>query len=241
VNPHLRFLLFLILAYCVTWVCWIPLIWIGPGGLQETLATAGQFGPLLAAFLFADDRRELAKRMVQWRVNIVCYLAAIGLPLLALILAQVIAGESVAFEFTPELIPHFVVIFFIGGPLGEEPGWRGFALPYLLKRWSPLAASAILAVIWACWHLPLWWTSADGLPPFHIYILDVAAITLVMTWLHLRSSASVLMAILFHASLNTIFVRAAQYEAPLHSVLAWWIIAAALLAAGAINWFTNRK
>jgi membrane protease YdiL (CAAX protease family) len=180
--------------------------------------------------------------MVQWRVNIICYLAAIGLPLLALILSQIIAGAPVSFEVTPELIPHFISIFFIGGPLGEEPGWRGFALPYLLERSNPIVASAILAVIWACWHLPLWFIPGAEVPrPFVLYMLGVAAITLVMTWLHLRSNGSVLLAMLFHASLNTVFVRAAQYEAPLHGVLAWWIIAAALVAVGGINIFRNRQ
>jgi membrane protease YdiL (CAAX protease family) len=242
VNPHHYLLRFLIVAYGITWTCWIPLVWIEPGGLQEILATAGQFGPLIAAFLFTSDRRGLARRMVQWWVNIICYLAALGLPPLAHTLAQIIAGAPVSFEVTPELIPHLASILFIGGPLGEEPGWRGFALPRLLARWNPIMASAILAVIWACWHLPLWWIpGAEGLPPFPMYIIGVAAITLVMTWLHLRSNGSVLLAMLFHASLNTVFVRAAQYQAPLHGVLAWWIIAAALVATGGIKWFSNRQ
>jgi uncharacterized protein len=242
VNHDFRLPLFLITAYGITWACWIPLVWIEPGGLQEILATAGQFGPLIAAFLFAGDRQKLAQRIIQWRVNIVCYVAALGLPMLALILAQIIAGAPVSFEVTPELIPHLIVILLIGGPLGEEPGWRGFALPHLLKRWSPIAASAILTVIWACWHLPLWFIPGAEVPrPFPLYILGVAAITLVMTWLHLRSNGSVLLAMLFHASLNTVFVRAAQYEAPLHGIIAWWIIAAALIAVGGTNWFTIRK
>ncbi len=239
-NPHLRLSLFLLTAYGITWACWVPLVWIEPGALQEILATAGQFGPLIAAFLFTDDRRTLAHRMVQWRVNVVCYLAALGLPPLALILALIITGEFISFEVSVEVIPHLAMIFFIGGPFGEEPGWRGFALPHLLKRRSPIVASAILTVIWAFWHLPLWFIPGAEVPkPFFIYVLGVAAITLVMTWLHFRSNGSVLMAVLFHASLNTVFVRAAQYVDPLYNVLAWWIIAAALVAVGGVKWFTG--
>jgi CAAX protease family protein len=204
VNPHLRLSLFLLTAYGITWACWIPLVWIEPGALHEILANAGQFGPLVAAFIFAEDRRKLAHRMVQWRVNIICYIAAIGLPLLAVILAQIIGGESASFDVSVELIPHLVTILFIGGPLGEEAGWRGFALPHLLKRWSPIIAGGILTLIWAFWHLPLWFIPGAEVPkPFFIYALGVAAITLVMTWLHYRSNGSVLMAMLLHASLNT--------------------------------------
>ncbi len=241
-HTHLRLPLFVLTAYGITWTCWIPLVWIEPGALQEILATAGQFGPLIAAFVFTEDCRNLAHRLVQWRVTIICYLAALGLPPLALILAQFIASESISFEVSVEVIPHLVMILFIGGPFGEEPGWRGFALPHLFKQWSPIVASAILTVIWALWHLPLWFIPGAEVPkPFFIYVLGVAAITLVMTWLHFRSNGSVLMAILFHASLNTVFVRAAQHVDPLYNVLAWWIIAAALVAVGRINWFIRTE
>ena len=241
-NSLFRLPLFIITAYGVTWACWIPLVWVEPGGLQEILATAGQFGPLFAAFLFSDNRRGLAQRMAQWRVTIICYIAALGIPPLAFVLARIIAVEPVSFAVTPELVPHFVTILFIGGPLGEEPGWRGFALPYLLKHWSPIVASAILAVIWAGWHLPLWFIPGAEVPkPFFFYMLGVSAITVVMTWLHLRSNGSVLMAILLHASLNTVFVSAAQYDAPLQGILAWWIIAAALVASGGVGWFNFRQ
>jgi membrane protease YdiL (CAAX protease family) len=238
VYPHLRLPLIVLSAYGITWACWIPLIWIEPGALHEILATAGQFGPLIAAFVFTEDRRKLAHRLIQWRVNIICYLAALGLPPLALILAQFITGDTISFDVSVELIPHLLVILFIGGPFGEEPGWRGFALPYLLNRWSPIVACAILTVIWAFWHLPLWFIEGAEVPrPFFIYVLGVAAITMVMTWLHFRSNGSVLMAILFHASLNTVFVRAAQYVDPVYNVLAWWIVAAALVAVGGVHWF----
>ncbi len=241
-HPYFRLPLFVLTAYGITWACWIPLVWIEPGALQETLATAGQFGPLIAAFLVTDDRRKLAHRMVQWRVNIICYPAALGLPPLALILAQFVAGDTISFDVSVELIPHLLVILFIGGPFGEEPGWRGFALPHLLKRWSPIVASAILTVIWAFWHLPLWFIPGAEVPkPFLIYVLGVAAITLVMTWLHVRANGSVLLAMLFHASLNLVFVRAAQYVDPLNNVLGWWIVAAALVAVSRINWFVRTE
>lgn len=52
-------------------------------------------------------------------------------------------------------IAVFSITLLYGGPLGEELGWRGFALPYLQKRHSPLRASIILGFFWGLWHAPL--------------------------------------------------------------------------------------
>ena len=92
-----------------------------------------------------------------------------------------------------------------GGPVNEEIGWRGFLLPELLNRYNPFWASLILLPVWAGWHLPLW--RLPGLPhqywPFPYFLMLIAPITFLFTWLHLRSRGSVLIAILFHASINT--------------------------------------
>ena len=65
----------------------------------------------------------------------------------------------------------FVYIFFLGGPLGEEPGWRGFALPRLQRRYGPLVGSLILGPIWAFWHLPIFWIpELSAHHPQHRYV-----------------------------------------------------------------------
>jgi hypothetical protein len=90
------------------------------------------------------------------------------------------------------------------GPLGEEFGWRGFALPRLLDRWTPVQASVILGAIHALWHVPLFFIPA--MPQNHLsyplFAVGVVSIAVIDTWLYLRSGANLLLAILVHLMAN---------------------------------------
>ncbi len=91
------------------------------------------------------------------------------------------------------------------GPVGEEFGWRGFALPRLLEMMTPRAASLVLGAIWAVWHLPAFFISGTpqtrlSLP---IFLLGAVALCVVSTWLFLRTSGSLLLAILLHRLANS--------------------------------------
>ena len=90
---------------------------------------------------------------------------------------------------------------FLINPFGgawEEPGWRGYALPLLLRRHSALVGSAVLGVLWALWHVPMFLT---GLVPWQDAAL-VFALSFVFTAIYLRTAGSVLIAFLLHASIN---------------------------------------
>jgi uncharacterized protein len=87
------------------------------------------------------------------------------------------------------------------GPLGEELGWRGFALPHLLGRWAnhrygALAASLILGLIHAAWHLPLFLVGEMDVPS----LLGTIVGAILVTWLFQHTQGSVLLAVLFHAA-----------------------------------------
>ena len=130
-----------------------------------------------------------------------------------------------------ELPDRFLSIFlFIG--LGEEPGWRGFALPRLQKQRTPLIASLILAAIWALWHLPLMGNEfpAAIIPAF---LMSLLGGTLIQTWLFNRTKGSVFAQMLFHATVNTI---GAGLVLPLCKgpafVLFWYIYATLWLVVG---------
>jgi membrane protease YdiL (CAAX protease family) len=89
--------------------------------------------------------------------------------------------------------------------LGEEVGWRGYALPALQARYSALLASLILGVLWGLWHLPVFFnpdTSYSNLP-FFLFLPFIVLIAIIMTWLFNSTGGSVLMAMFFHAVLNT--------------------------------------
>lgn len=98
----------------------------------------------------------------------------------------------------------FVGYGLFGGPLNEEIGWRGFAMPRLLRRFRPLAATLILGVIWTVWHAPLHFSSfyGDGLLGFLGRFPTNIALTFFFTHLYLKSQGSILLAVLLHTSVN---------------------------------------
>jgi membrane protease YdiL (CAAX protease family) len=96
------------------------------------------------------------------------------------------------------------------GALAEELGWRGFLLPQLRKNRGAAVASLIIGVVWFSWHAPLFWspigTIVSGQPvtmqAVSAYFGFVVGVSFLFTWLYENTSGSVLLAVLFHASIN---------------------------------------
>jgi membrane protease YdiL (CAAX protease family) len=86
--------------------------------------------------------------------------------------------------------------------VGEEVGWRGYALPQLQRGLRPLPASLILAVAWWLWHLEFFLLDDVPLARFPAYLVEVAAVAIILTWLYNRSGGSILLAVVFHAAYN---------------------------------------
>ena len=93
---------------------------------------------------------------------------------------------------------------FLGGPLGEEIGWRGYALPRLQQRFGMAAGSIVLGVLWALWHWPVFFI--PGLDQygqaFVPYILYVTALSVAFAWLYNNTAGSLLLAVLMHTAVN---------------------------------------
>jgi membrane protease YdiL (CAAX protease family) len=97
-----------------------------------------------------------------------------------------------------------IVFTFFSGPIAEEVGWRGFALPRLQKKYSALKSSLILGVLWCCWHTPLFFTTGAtqmGIP-FPIYLVLVLTITIYLTWLYNNTNGSLVITVLGHFCYN---------------------------------------
>lgn len=243
---------FFVLAYLIGWLPW-PLYAAGllPG--TNFLPCA----PLVAALVVAavahgrPGLRDLGSRLIRWRVPWYCYLAAVGLPL-AVIFAT--AGVNVGLGgsgWTLSALPWstLALVFAIrwinplDGPLGEEPGWRGFALPRLQASRSPLASAMLLGVLVAGWHLPLIF-SDEGNPIGWVGIPSTFVITIVYCWLLNRSRGSVLLTMLFHVTQGTITVTTLGYAgADLNRMLwlglgAWTVVALAVVLLDRPAWRT---
>jgi uncharacterized protein len=150
------------------------------------------------------------RRFVLWRVGFGWYLFVfVGIPVIAVLSVVVIPGVVGSFEGLGALAPLsvlgiYVYVLFLGGALGEEPGWRGFALPRLQSMHGPLLGSLILGPLWALWHLPLFWTPWNELTVFNVvvFVLSTTCLAIMYTWVFNNTKGSVLMAILIHATFD---------------------------------------
>ena len=217
---------FLALAVLVTWVVWVPRALESTGVLGGRWATdlgsAHAYGPALAAVLTAawlgrPALRELGARLTRWRVGgrwwavvlvgpPALWLATAGISLA--VGAQWSAVRPPAVEAgVAGLIPLFVVLAVTDG-LGEELGWRGFALPRLLARTGPVAAALLVGIVWAVWHASLHWTDGATLQgtPVWLLLLQLPACSVLYTWVFVRTGGSVLPAIALHTALNVFSV-----------------------------------
>ena len=91
----------------------------------------------------------------------------------------------------------------LGGPLGEEPGWRGFALPRLEQRFGAVRGSLLLGVVWTCWHLPGFLSDAWPHPPFTIYLPMLLIQSLILSFGTNLARFAAIPAILGHALFNS--------------------------------------
>jgi CAAX protease family protein len=135
------------------------------------------------------------------------------------------------------MLALFFVLLALTDGLGEEPGWRGFALPRLLARRNALVASLVLGLLWAAWHLPLLWT--EGSPnyqqPVWLLFLDLPAKSVLFTWVFLRTRGSALLAVLFHASTNLfaispIMAATGGVSCPVTAAASKWVLVLVLVA-----------
>lgn len=222
---------FFVLAFAFTWSRWLPEAAAGRGWLNVDipfwLVLLAGYGPLLAALLVTaltdgwPGIKDLGARLVRWRVAPRVYLIILLLPVfmqsVGILLHSLVTGRPIVLapDRQPwiELLSFFPLLFLGFDGIGEEVGWRGFALPRLLARHSPLIASLILGIIWGVWHLAYALAPGGFLSetPFYYVVANTIGLSILHTWIFAQARGSIFTAILFHAWNNTLSLFLANW------------------------------
>jgi len=225
---------YFILAYAISWAIEIPLAFSLRGVIAVQLPPAvhylASFGPFFAALMVTlvveglPGAGRLFSGLARWRVESGYALFAIGLPpalfAVAVIVSRILEGawSDLGLLGQADYLPYLGALPVLGlwlltFGLGEEVGWRGFALPRLQATRSAFSASLLLGILWAGWHVPAFFYRdtymAMGLFVIPAVLVSVTAASLVITWLYNGTQGSLLMVVLFHALFNFFSVSSA--------------------------------
>jgi uncharacterized protein len=230
------------LAFLLSWYTWyLRLLGVHTSGGMNPL------GVLLAGLIMSwvcggrDGTKVFLGRIVRVRVAPRWYLVAVLLPLGVV---GVAAALNLLFgaRFSPDArapswgaIGGGFLIQFLFVALGEEPGWRGFALVELQKRLTAIPATLLLGAIWAFWHLPLMGTAVPwNLVP--AFVIGVFTASFALSWIFNSTDGAVLPCLLLHATANSIGIGAvfSLFNGAGLMQLWWlhtlvWVIAAAVI------------
>ena len=214
---------FLALTFGCTWLLWAlasPLIQqrLGVRLSGDLLVALGTAVPSLAALGLSAWRgvaRELLEGLLRWRVHAGWYaFALLGPPILMLVAMAIHVALGGAWPDYPAasrwplFAINFVAVLLVGGPLGEELGWRGYALPRLSARVGLPCAGALLGIVWAAWHIPLFLLpfSAQAGVPFLWFALQAVSLSIILAVAWQLTGRSLLLPVLLHASVNAFAV-----------------------------------
>jgi len=165
------------------------------------------------------------------------------------IVHRMVTGGWPRFGETPWYLMIAAIAVSTWAQAGEEIGWRGYALPRLSESLGLGPASVILGIIWATWHLPLFFFSGSDKvgQSFPLYLLQVTALSVAMAWLYWRTGASLLLVMLLHGAVNNTkdIVPSADPNAispwAMSQSLVAWLTVALLWIAAAYFLFRMRK
>jgi uncharacterized protein len=177
----------------------------------QLLLYIAAYSPTLVALVLTSTRegkpglRRLAANVFRWRVGVTAWLLSfLMIPTVWLLVAIIRHWTSNTpihwaswFITFPQLLLSLYWLTDTGG-LGEEIGWRGYAMPRLLGGLSPTGAGLVVGVFFGLWHLPAWYLTGLG---GHFAQLDFAnflgftlILSVLMAYLYVRAQGSVLLA-----------------------------------------------
>jgi len=266
-----QILSFIIIAYAFSWIVELVAIFTMNFRLDFSklfpYLLVAQFGPTIAALLtsYFFDKKEGVNKLLKrvfifrfhWRIYII---ALFTIPLVFLILytiLRILPKEGIdPFIVYLTLIASILngllsSIFGGAGPLGEELGWRGFLNPLLRKKNSILITSTVIGMVWAFWHLPIFFFSEwrNGLTIsqfFLLYPISTILIAYFMSIVAELTKGSVFIAIWVHGIVNSVLGYASNNQvwnltgnSPLHIYLL--IIVGLLLSCIIIHLLSLKK
>jgi len=247
--------IYFVLAYVLSWAVEIPIALTVQGLLPFKIPLAvhylASFGPMLAALIVVSltEGRQGVRRLfgglLRWRVGGGYAFFAIAVPVvlfaLAVIASRLMQGNwpDIGLLAQVDYLPRLGVLPALGlwlltFGLGEEIGWRGYALPRLQAGRSAYSAALILGVLWAGWHLPAFfyrdtYTAMGLLLGIPILLISVTAASVTMTWLYNGTQGSLLMIVLFHGLFNFFSVSSAGGSGSpivMSAVIVFWAVRA---------------
>jgi uncharacterized protein len=245
---------FFALTFTLSWAIWIAMVALplgidtSAGLVLNVVATAG---PSIAALILAvvmgrGALQRLLEGFSPGRVSPQWALVALTVPMVMIAIAIAVsvgafgaAVPVITVGVIGVLAVEFVRVLLLGGPLEEELGWRGFALPRLQAQRSAFSSSVILGAIWGAWHIPLYFVSGTGQQEtaasagatFAItaFVVWTIGLSILFTWLFNQTGGSLIVVLLFHAAVNLgAFVPAAVGSTGAASflyALVTWIVA----------------
>ena len=223
---RLQLAVFFVLAL-FAWVIWIPQAGYKLGlvesavSLRSPLNALTVWSPGLAAILLTafSSRRAGMRRLLgglgRWRVGFRWYLVAVLFEparwLLSVGIDRLLGSGYALGPMPVKMIlgsgPGFMivvaVIFTLPNAIGEEIGWRGFALPRLQARYSPIVATLFLGLFWGLWHIPAWIGQglSTSVSSMLIRVGGLVATAFVFTWIYNSTRGSLMPVVLFHAAI----------------------------------------
>jgi uncharacterized protein len=249
---------FFLITFSVTWILWVASFAMSQGMsashplglLAGALFLLGVFAPGLVALALTDRTegraatRALLGRVFKWDVGWQWYLFALAyMPVVKLSVAlvyRVMTGAWPRFGQTPWYLMSGAIAVSTWAQAGEEIGWRGYALPRLSQQFGLAPAGITLGIIWATWHLPLFFFTGSDIrgQSFPLYLLQVIALSVALAWLYWRTGGSLLLVMLLHAAVNNTkdIVPSAEPNATnswalSHSIVGWLTVALLWIAA----------
>ena len=207
---------FFLLTFALTWSCWIPIalgfpLRSAPG---QVLVYVGVFAPAIVALALTRSRqggggvRRLLGRVLPVTVAARWVAFALGytlaLKLVAAVLHRLVSGTWPTFGAGPLWEIPFAIAISTPTQAGEELGWRGYALPRLAERLGLARASLVLGLVWAVWHLPLFFLRGSDTfgQSFVVYTVQVIAVSVASAMLCARTGGGLFLPMLFHAAVN---------------------------------------